>query len=128
MPMAIAKKGDRITATDTHLVISPSGGPPVPVPLPYDGVLEKELSCDVYAEHQPVAILGSVAVMKPGHQVAPNSFSKPPSNEGRVFAGASTVFANGKPIARNGDVAITCNDPTDLPVGKVVASGTVHSG
>ena len=32
----------------------------------------------------------------------------------------------GEPAARAGDTAKTCNDPTDLPVGKVVATpGTV---
>jgi uncharacterized Zn-binding protein involved in type VI secretion len=30
--------------------------------------------------------------------------------------------------ARNGDMAITCNDPADLPVGQVVAVGTVFIG
>jgi hypothetical protein len=30
--------------------------------------------------------------------------------------------------ARNGDTAMTCNDPVDLPVGKVVAVGTVFIG
>ena len=31
----------------------------------------------------------------------------------------------GKPAARMGDTAKTCNDPTDLPVGTVIAAGTV---
>jgi len=31
----------------------------------------------------------------------------------------------GKPAARMGDTAKTCNDPTDMPVGTVVAAGTV---
>jgi uncharacterized Zn-binding protein involved in type VI secretion len=35
---------------------------------------------------------------------------------------------NGKPAARNGDTAMTCNDPADLPVGSVVALGTVLIG
>jgi uncharacterized Zn-binding protein involved in type VI secretion len=35
---------------------------------------------------------------------------------------------NGKPAARNGDPAMTCNDPADLPVGSVVAAGTVLIG
>ena len=30
--------------------------------------------------------------------------------------------------ARSGDMVMTCNDPTDLPVGKVIASGTVKIG
>lgn len=128
MPKPVAKKGDRITATDTHLVIPPGGGPPVPTPLPYDGVLKKELCTTVFSEHQAVAVVGSISVMSPGHSAAPGTFANPPSNEGKVYIGAPTVFSEHKAIARDGDVALTCNDPTDLPVGKVVATGTVYSG
>ncbi len=42
--------------------------------------------------------------------------------------GSATVKINGKMAARNGDTAITCNDPADIPVGKVVAAGTVIIG
>lgn len=128
MPKPVAKRGDHITATDTHGIIPPSGGPPVPTPLPYDGVLKKELCAHVFSEHQAVAVVGSISVMSPGHLPAPGAFAKPPSNEGKVFLGAPTVYAEHKAIARDGDVALTCNDPTDLPVGKVVAVGTVYSG
>ena len=31
----------------------------------------------------------------------------------------------GKPAARATDIAMTCNDPTDMPTGTVVAVGTV---
>jgi uncharacterized Zn-binding protein involved in type VI secretion len=128
MGKPVAKKGDRIKATDTHLVIPAAGGPPVPTPLSYDGEIKKDLCSKTFSEHQAVAVVGSVSVMSPGHMVAPNSFAKPPSNEGKVFIGAPTVYAEHKAIARDGDVAMTCNDPADLPVGKVVAKGTVYSG
>jgi uncharacterized Zn-binding protein involved in type VI secretion len=39
-----------------------------------------------------------------------------------------TVTINGKAAARAGDTAKTCNDPTDLPVGVVVAAGLVTIG
>jgi len=39
-----------------------------------------------------------------------------------------TVMINHKPAARNGDQAMTCNDPVDLPIGTVVAVGTVSIG
>ena len=45
-----------------------------------------------------------------------------------VVMGSATVFVNGKPVARSGDTALTCNDPVDLPVGTVVAVGTVNAG
>ncbi len=35
---------------------------------------------------------------------------------------------NGKQAARNGDTANTCNDPADMPVGTVIAVGTVLIG
>jgi uncharacterized Zn-binding protein involved in type VI secretion len=38
------------------------------------------------------------------------------------------VRINGKPAVRNGDKAMTCNDPADLPVGTVLAVGTVFIG
>ena len=46
----------------------------------------------------------------------------------QLLRAARTVFINGKPAARSGDTAITCNDLVDLPVGKVVAKGTVFIG
>ena len=42
--------------------------------------------------------------------------------------GSTTVLINSKPAARNGDPALTCNDPADLPAGSVVAAGTVMIG
>ena len=124
----VAKFQDHIVAVDTHLVIPEGGGKPEPLPLPFDGLLVEELSPDVLAEHRAVAVVGSVARQAPGHIVAPKSFAKPPSNEARVVVGSATVLANNRPLARAGDTATTCNDPVELPVGTVVASGTVLSG
>jgi uncharacterized Zn-binding protein involved in type VI secretion len=42
--------------------------------------------------------------------------------------GSTTVTINGKAAARAGDPVRTCNDPTDLPVGQIVAQGTVMIG
>jgi uncharacterized Zn-binding protein involved in type VI secretion len=42
--------------------------------------------------------------------------------------GSATVKINGKMAARNSDTAMTCNDPADLPIGQVVAAGTVFIG
>jgi len=38
------------------------------------------------------------------------------------------VKINGKMAARNGDTAMTCNDPADLPAGTIIAAGTVMIG
>ena len=55
-------------------------------------------------------------------------FQTPPKNRGEVFMGSTTVNINGKPAARMGDPALTCNDPADQPVGQVIAVSTVMIG
>ena len=54
--------------------------------------------------------------------------SIPPTNQGTIITGSATVNINSKAAARSGDTAITCNDPVDMPVGTVVAVGTVNIG
>ena len=119
-------------ATDTHVVMVPGPGSPVPTPLPhpFTGVLDAALSSDVKVTGQPAATVGSTASNTPAHVPTPpgTAFQKPPSNQATVRAGSSTVFINGQAAARNGDVAMTCNDPSDLPAGTVVAVGTVMIG
>ena len=75
---------------------------------------------------KPAAMMNSTATNT--HQPIGGTFVKPPANRGSIIAGSPTVFINGKPAARSGDTAITCNDPVDLPAGKVVAKGTVFIG
>ena len=128
MSEPIATQGDHVIGTDTHLVIPEGGGTPVATVLPFDGLLAQALSADVLSEGRVVALVGSIAEQAPGHIVSPKSFAQPPSNRATVVLGASTVLVNDKPVARNGSVAETCNDPVDLPVGKVLSSGTVLVG
>jgi len=75
-------------------------------------------------------VVGSTATNSPPHLPTPpgTTFQRPPANKGTVQLGSSTVKVNGKPAARTGDKAVTCNDPSDLPVGTVVATGTVMIG
>lgn len=123
-----AKQGDRITALDTHLIQPPGTSPPVPVPHAFSGILDGGLVPDVRIEGRPAATVGSTATNTPPHLPQGGSFVVPPRNQGRVTAGSATVFLGGKPAARSGDTAMTCNDPVDLPVGTVVAAGTVLIG
>jgi uncharacterized Zn-binding protein involved in type VI secretion len=53
---------------------------------------------------------------------------RPPGNSATVIMGSPTVFVNGRPVARSGDPATTCNDPVDVPVGVVQAVSTVTAG
>lgn len=126
MPPA-AKQGDQIVATDIHLIITPAPAT-VPVPHPFTGILDGDLSSDVMIEGVPAATLGSTATNTPAHVPIGGSFQTPPSNQGKVIQGSATVLINGKPAARAGDTALTCNDPVDAPVGTVVAVSTVMIG
>lgn len=130
MGQPAAKQGDQVMATDIHIVMIPSPGGPVPTPLPhpFTGQLDGSLSGDVNIEGKPAATQGSTATNMPSHVPQGGPFQKPPSNRGSVLMGSATVFINGKMAARNGDTATTCNDPADLPVGTVVAVGTVLIG
>jgi uncharacterized Zn-binding protein involved in type VI secretion len=131
MGQPAAKEGDQVMATDTHIVMVPSPGGPVPTPLPhpFTGKLDGALSSDVKIEGKAAAVEGSTATNQPSHVPSGGpSFQSPPSNKGTIKLGSQTVKINGKPAARNGDKADTCNDPADLPAGTVIATGTVMIG
>jgi uncharacterized Zn-binding protein involved in type VI secretion len=121
-----------VVAIDTHIVLVPTPGGPVPTPLPhpFNGVLDGGLIASVKIAGQPAAVVGSTATNTPAHIPTPPgaSFQKPPANRGTVFMGSATVRIGGKPAARLGDAVTTCNDPADLPVGRIVAAGTVFIG
>jgi uncharacterized Zn-binding protein involved in type VI secretion len=125
-----AKQGDQIVATDTHIIMIPTPGGPVPTPLPHPfmGQLDGELSSDVKIEGKAAAVVGSTATNMPSHIPQGGPFQKPPANKGKIMLGSNTVLINGKMAARMGDTAQTCNDPSDLPVGVVIAAGTVLIG
>jgi uncharacterized Zn-binding protein involved in type VI secretion len=125
-----AKQGDQVMATDIHIIMIPSPGGPVPTPLPHPfmGILQMGLSTNVMIMGRPAATVDSIAINTPPHIPQGGPFQKPPSNQGKVMMGSPTVKINGKMAARNGDMVQTCNDPTDLPVGTVIAVGTVMIG
>jgi len=130
MSKPAAKQGDKIVATDIHVIMVPSpGGPvPTPTPLPFNGTITTNLSKDVFIEGKPAATVDSGAINQPPHIPAGGPFQKPPTNQGKILMGSTGVFINGKPAARQGDQAITCNDPADMPVGTVMAVGKVFIG
>lgn len=132
MGQPAAKAGDRIVATDTHIVMVPTaaGLVPVPLPHPFDGDIDAGLSSNVKVMGSYAAIVGSTATNAHAHPpTSPGtSFQRAPSNAGRIKVGSASVRINGKAAARNADIAETCNDPQDLPVGVVQAHGTVYFG
>jgi uncharacterized Zn-binding protein involved in type VI secretion len=124
MPQPAARQNDPVVGTDIHILLVPSpGGPvPTPTPLPFSGQLTSGLSTDVYLNGRPAAVQGSVAQNLPPHLPPPGtSFSRPPTNQGRVVIGSPTVLVNGKPLARLGDPVATCNDPVDAPTSSITA-------
>jgi uncharacterized Zn-binding protein involved in type VI secretion len=124
-----AKQGDHITAVDIHIILIPAIVPvPTPIPHPFNGIIDSNVSTNVIIEGKPAATLGSSATNTPPHIPQGGPFAKPPTNRATIIKGSATVFINGKPAARNGDTAMTCNDPVDLPVGTVVAVGRVLIG
>ena len=130
MGMPAAKQGDRIIATDIHVVNIPSPGGPVPTPLPHPfiGIIDGNLSEDVKIMGMPAATVDSTATNLPPHIPQGGPFQNPPSNKGTIKMGSATVAINGKMAARTGDTAMTCNDPSDMPVGTVMAVSTVFIG
>ncbi|MEJ3750443.1 PAAR domain-containing protein [Actinomycetes bacterium KLBMP 9797] len=119
MTQPVARQNDPVVAQDTHIVLTPST---VSVLLPFTGQLVTKLSPDVLVNGLPAATVDSIAQNMPPHIPPPgSSFSKPPTNLGRVVAGAPEVLVNGQQLARVGDPVETCNDPKDLPVGKITA-------
>lgn len=131
MGQLAAKQGDQITATDTHVVMIPSPGGPVPTPLPhpFNGIIDGNLSPNVKIEGRAAATVGSMATNTPPHIPQGGPFQVPPTNKGTILAGSSTVFINGKPAARMGDQAQTCADPVPNTAARVlVTAGTVMIG
>ena len=129
MSQPAAKQGDQITATDTHLIQPPPpSSPQMVLGHVFNGIINGGLSSNVRIMGMPAATVGSTADNMPPHIPMGGSFVKPPTNKGTIMMGSMSVRINQQQAARNGDTAMTCNDPVDAPVGTVVAVGTVFIG
>lgn len=131
MGQPAAKQGDKVVAVDIHIIMnpSPSGSVPTPTPHPFNGIITGNLSSDVNIMGMPAAVVGSTADNTPPHvPIGAGPFQIPPRNKATIVMGSTSVLINNKPAARAGDTALTCNDPSDLPNGKVVAVSTVMIG
>jgi len=128
MGQPAAKKGDIITAMDTHTV--EVEGVPAPTPHPFSGIIDDGLCGSVYIMGVPAATVDSTATNTPAHIPIPpdGEFVPTPSDSATIITGSGSVMIGGKAAARNGDTANTCNDGGDLPVGTVVAGGSVMIG
>jgi uncharacterized Zn-binding protein involved in type VI secretion len=130
MGLPAAKMGDDVVGIDTHIVMIPSPGGPVPTPLPhpFKGKITGNCSPNVYIGGRPAAVVGSTATNVPPHIPQGGPFQNPPTNQGEVVLGSLTVLINGKAAARTTDSVKTCNDPVPAPTSKIVAAGNVLIG
>jgi uncharacterized Zn-binding protein involved in type VI secretion len=96
--------------------------------MPFLGKLSGALSTSVRIDHKAAAVKGSTAQNQPQHIPAGGPFQNPPSNQGTVDDGSSTVLFDGQKAARLADKVKTCNDPQDAPTGAIIATGTVLIG
>jgi uncharacterized Zn-binding protein involved in type VI secretion len=126
MGQPAAKQGDQVRATDIHIVMTPAG--PAAVRHPFAGIIDGGLSPDVNIMGKAAATVDSTASNMPPHVPLGGPFQRAPGNQATLQAGSASVRINGKGAVRHGDPALTCNDPADLPVGKVLAAGTVNIG
>ena len=122
-----ARIGDRIVALDMHLIQPPPPATPVMVPHPFSGIIDNGASPDVTIADAAAATVGSTATNTPPHLPIGGTFVNPPTNQGSITAGSSSVTINGKAAARAGDQARTCDD-TGRIGGLVVSAGKVFIG
>ena len=103
---------------------------PTPLPHPFIGIIDGNLSTNVKITGMPAATVGSTATNTPPHIPTPPGtvFQVPPTNRGTITMGSGTVMINGKPAARMGDQAQTCAEPVPNMSATIVAAGTVLIG
>jgi uncharacterized Zn-binding protein involved in type VI secretion len=128
MGQPAARQGDRIVALDMHIIQPPGTVPPVTVPHPFSGIIDGAVSADVTIGGANAATLNSTATNTPPHIPIGGTFVNPPTNQATIIKGSGTVTINGKPAARAGDTATTCNDIGLPGGGTVVAVGQVLIG
>jgi uncharacterized Zn-binding protein involved in type VI secretion len=91
-----AKQTDKVVGVDTHIVMVPSPGGPVPTPLPhpFTGMLDSGLSTSVKIEGMAAATVDSQASNMPPHIPTPpgTAFQKPPSNKAKIIMGSPNVL------------------------------------
>jgi len=122
-----ARKDDRVTGIDVHIVIVPAPpGGTMPLPHPFSGQIKSGTVASVLIEGAEAATVDSVAKNEPAHIPTPpgTSFSTPPANEGKVSQGSTTVKIGGKAAARVGDPVRTCNDPVDADTSAIVSGAS----
>jgi uncharacterized Zn-binding protein involved in type VI secretion len=103
---------DRIVGSCAiHQVPSPSGSPmPSPAPLPFSAPLTTGLATTVKVGGKFAAVQNSSGLNTPAHAGlhASDPYLAPPSQQGKVVTGSSTVTFDGKPAAYSGCPVTVC--------------------
>jgi len=92
-----AKQNDQIVGVDTHIIMIPTPGGPVPTPLPHPfaGMIDSGCSTSVNIMGMPAATVDSMASAMPPHIPQGGPFQKPPSNKAKIIMGSNDVFIGG---------------------------------
>ncbi len=135
MAKALATEGDLVIATDNHIELVQIGSQLIPQLVPnhsFNGIIDGgNLSSNVKIEGKRAALVGATATNTSDHiPLIGKSFLKPPGNQASIIKGTERIKINGKAVARDGDLAVTCNDPVDIAVGvvKVISTSTLKVG
>jgi uncharacterized Zn-binding protein involved in type VI secretion len=92
--MPAAKQNDQIVGVDTHIIMIPSPGGPIPTPLPHPfvGMIDSGCSTSVNIMGMAAATVDSQASAMPPHIPQGGPFQKPPSNKAKIIIGSPDVF------------------------------------
>jgi RHS repeat-associated protein len=118
MGQPAAKHLDPVVGVDTHIILIPTPGGPVPTPIPhpYVGMLfdpmdyVPKIGSTINVNGLPRAIAGTAGTALPPHVPMGGPFAKPPSNESEMFMGSSTVIAEGEPMSYAALPVLSCQD------------------
>jgi len=90
MAQPAAKQADKIIATDAHIImmLTPARPVPMPLPHPFNGTINENLSPNVMIMGPPAATVGSTAQNAPSHIPQGELFQKPPTNMATIQIGS----------------------------------------
>jgi uncharacterized Zn-binding protein involved in type VI secretion len=129
MPQPAARETDPVVGIDTHIVMVPSPGGPVPtqMPIPFSGKLQDKLSDNVLINGLKAATVDSIAKTTELEHMPPPSttYQVTPNYQGNVTRGSESVLVNGNKLARVGDPVSTCND-MGAPEDSAIVSGSTN--
>lgn len=112
--MPPSKLFDPVVGIDIHIIQPPGPVPPLPVPHPFVGLMldimqfAPIIGSKVYANGLPTAIVGINCKGIPKHIPIGGTFVTPPSSDGELFMGSSTVSFDGDAAGYMALPAITC--------------------